>query len=428
MAYTQYKVKPGESLSQIANRYNVNVSDIKKLNNLSGSSVSSGTTLSIPPSNRNSDFYTGNQRSGSRVSGAAVGGTAGLISSSGNRKPTGAQGTGASGSSSGGWGSVNLGGSSNVGIGSPSLASGYDPSSNAAYNAAISALNAALEQTPTYAGTYDAQLQEIYDKIMNRDPFTFDLNSDILYNQYKDQYVRLGQLAMMDTMGQAAALTGGYGSSYSQAVGQQTYNAYLQQLNEIVPDIYQMAYDRYMQEGNELQNQYAVTSDMQQGEYQRYQDALNNWWNQVNYYTGRADTAYSQGQNEYWNTLNYNSAQENAYYDRALAAAQLTGDFSGMGAYGWTSSMIGNANRLAAPSYSGGSSGSSYKASDYDAVDMSNFTRYTVKEGDTLERIADRYNVDPEEIIHLNDLSGENLTRGKFLYIPPSNPNSPYYW
>lgn len=426
MAYTRYKVKEGESLSQIANRYNVDVADVKRLNNLSGSNVSAGTTLSIPPSNRNSSFYTATGQPTS----AAVGGIAGIVAAgtniAGNKNTSGNgyKGVGNAGSSSSG--SVNLG-SSGVNFGSPSLAGGYDPSSNAAYNAAISALNAALAQTPTYAGTYDKALQEIYDKIMNRDPFSFDLNSDILYNQYKDQYMRLGELAMMDTMGQAAALTGGYGSSYSQAVGQQTYNAYLQQLNQIVPDIYQMAYDRYMQEGNEMQNQFAVTSNMQQGEYQRYQDALNNWWNQVNYYTGRADTAYSQGQSEYWNTLNYNTNQQNTAYDRALAAAQLTGDFSGMGSYGWTNSMVGNANRLASLSYGG--SNNVYDFEDYDPVDLKeNFTEYTVQSGDTLKKIADRYNVDEKEIQHLNDMAMGVVRPGQKLYIPPSNPNSPYYW
>ena len=44
-----------------------------------------------------------------------------------------------------------------------------------------------------------------------------------------------GKQAMQDTMGQAAALTGGYGSTYGQAVGQQQYDAYLQNLNDEVP-------------------------------------------------------------------------------------------------------------------------------------------------------------------------------------------------
>lgn len=310
MAYTQHKVKSGETLDWIANRYNVDASEIQSLNNLTGNNVS-GMTLSIPPSNKNSSYYKGTS--------AGYG--------YGQSKAPNATGTKTS-SSKASVGSSPAGNMSGLQTMLPSYSApsaGYDPNSNAAYTAAISALNSALAQTPTYAGTYDAQLNTIYNQIMNRDPFTFDLNSDILYNQYKDQYMRLGEMAMMDTMGQAAALTGGYGSTYSQAVGQQQYNAYLQQLNEVVPDIYNMAYDRYTQEGQDLQNRYAVTSDMQQGEYNRYLNDLNQYWNNVNYFSGRADAAYSQGQSEYWNNLNYTASREDEMWNRAMQMAKQSG-------------------------------------------------------------------------------------------------------
>ena len=71
------------------------------------------------------------------------------------------------------------------------------------------------------------------------------MNSDALYQQYRDLYTQQGQMAMMDTMGQAAAMTGGYGNSYAQTAGQQMYNQYLGKLNEVVPELYQQAYNRY---------------------------------------------------------------------------------------------------------------------------------------------------------------------------------------
>jgi hypothetical protein len=55
--------------------------------------------------------------------------------------------------------------------------------------------------------------QEAYDKamneILNRKDFSYDLNGDMLYQQYKDNYINQGKMAMMDTMGQASAMTGG---------------------------------------------------------------------------------------------------------------------------------------------------------------------------------------------------------------------------
>ena len=56
-------------------------------------------------------------------------------------------------------------------------------------------------------------LDSIYNNIKNYGDFSYDVNSDALYQQYADQYTRLGNMAMQDTMGQAAAMTGGYGRS-----------------------------------------------------------------------------------------------------------------------------------------------------------------------------------------------------------------------
>ena len=141
-----------------------------------------------------------------------------------------------------------------------------------------------------YKGSYATQIDDIYQQIMNRDKFSYDLNSDMLYQQMRDEYTNLGQMAMRDTMGQAAALTGGYGSSYGQAVGQQQYNAYLKSLNEQVPELYGAAYDRYAQEGNDLYQQYNLTADLAADEYNKYQDSLDRYWQERDYNHGNLTT------------------------------------------------------------------------------------------------------------------------------------------
>ena len=134
--------------------------------------------------------------------------------------------------------------------------------SDAAYEEAIAALTGAQGNTQPAMSDLDSQIADIYDKIVNRKPFSFDLDNDALYRQYADEYRRVGQLAMEDTMGQAAALTGGYGSTYAQNVGQQAYDGYLDRLNDIVPDIYAQRRSEYDAEGDELTNQYGLLADM----------------------------------------------------------------------------------------------------------------------------------------------------------------------
>ncbi len=79
---------------------------------------------------------------------------------------------------------------------------------------------------------------------------------------------------MKSTMGQAAALTGGYSSSYSQAVGQEQYGAYLEKLGNVMPQLYSAAYSRYKSEGDALSEKYAMAVKRGESEYNRYRDRL----------------------------------------------------------------------------------------------------------------------------------------------------------
>lgn len=155
----------------------------------------------------------------------------------------------------------------------------YDPAKNAEYTAA------------------KAQQDAIFDKIMNRGTFSYDAESDPLYQQYRDQYTTLGKRAMRDTMGQAAALTGGYGSTYAQQAGQQSYDAYLARLNDVLPELYSDAYGRWQDEGNALLNQYNIAA-------------------------GAADTAYNRDYQNWSNRLNLELADEDAVYNRRLTQEQ----------------------------------------------------------------------------------------------------------
>lgn len=107
---------------------------------------------------------------------------------------------------------------------------------------------------------YVAQLNALYDQIMDRKPFQYDLNSDLLYKQMADQYMQMGKIAMRDATGTAAGLTGGYGNSYANQVGNQEYQQYMTALNQGIPDLYDRAYQQYLNEGNEMLQQYELAA------------------------------------------------------------------------------------------------------------------------------------------------------------------------
>jgi peptidoglycan hydrolase-like protein with peptidoglycan-binding domain len=147
-----------------------------------------------------------------------------------------------------------------------------------------------------YQSAWQTQLDDTLNKILNREKFSYDLNGDALYQQYKNQYMTQGQQAMMDTMGQAQAMTGGYGNSYAQTVGQQTYQGYMQQLNDKVPELYQLALSQYNREGDELYNQYGLYADRDSQDYGRYRDTVSDFNTELARLT---EDARYQGEQDY---------------------------------------------------------------------------------------------------------------------------------
>lgn len=141
-----------------------------------------------------------------------------------------------------------------------------------------------------YTSQYKPQIDSTVDSILNRKPFEYDVNGDALYQQYKDRYTNLGQQAMMDTMGQAAKLTGGYGNSNAQMVGQQAYQGYLQGLTDKIPELAQMAYNRYNQQGQDLYQQYGLLNAQDQAAYDRWNADYNRWLTEHDYLSNRYDT------------------------------------------------------------------------------------------------------------------------------------------
>lgn len=145
------------------------------------------------------------------------------------------------------------------------------------YTETMETLKKAETTAPTYSGSYDQEIKDLYQKITNREPFKYDYASDPLYGQYSEKYQQLGRQAMKDSMGQTAALTGGYGNSYGSAVGQQQYDAYLQRLNDVLPELYGQAYNQYNAEGDRLKEQYSLAASLRDTEYNQYRDALGDY-------------------------------------------------------------------------------------------------------------------------------------------------------
>lgn len=171
---------------------------------------------------------------------------------------------------------------------------GEDPDAKLRYESALAELEALRDAAPRYDSRYDEQIRSLYDQLTSRGPFRYDSATDPLYQQYRQSYVQLGQNAMRDTMGQAAGLTGGYGSSYAQSVGQQQYDAYLRRLADVLPETYGMALQSWQAEGQDLQRRYSAAAALEQSDYERYLDELAQYNRSLDRARSDLDTAYER--------------------------------------------------------------------------------------------------------------------------------------
>ena len=218
--------------------------------------------------------------------------------------------------------------------------------------AAGDALNSHLANKPgEYQSQWQSQLDQLMNSIMNREKFSYDLNSDALYQQYKDKYVQQGKLAMSDAIGQASAMTGGYGNSYAQAVGQQQYQASLDNLNDIVPELYAMALDQYNREGQDLYNQYGMVADRENLDYGRYRDTVSDWNVDRDYLSGRYDTERGFDYGKYVDDRNMDYTLHQDGYQKLLDSLGIASDDYYKGADMFHSEQS-NKNSVAAQEFS----------------------------------------------------------------------------
>ena len=166
-----------------------------------------------------------------------------------------------------------------------------------------------------YQSQWQEKIKDITGRILGRETFSYDLNGDALYQQYKDRYMNQGRQAMLDTMGQAQSMTGGYGNSYAQSAGQQTYQGYLQGLSDRVPELYQIALDKYTREGENLRSNLSLMLQQEGVDYGRYRDdvADRQWQDTFDYGKQRDEIADRQWQQ------NFDNSKQNNAYTKLLA-------------------------------------------------------------------------------------------------------------
>ena len=197
---------------------------------------------------------------------------------------------------------------------------GYTPS-QAVQDAAQILKDYEAAKPGDYTSNYSDKIQGLLDDILNRKDFEYNFVGDPIYQQYRDKYIQQGKMAMKDTMADAAALSGGYGNSYAQTVGQQAYDRNLQNLNDIIPQLRDAAYQMYNDEQNRMVSDLDMLRGLDESDYGRYRDTVTDWYADLDRAIGRYNDLYNQDYGQYRDTVQDWKDDLDYYYTK-------TGDMS----------------------------------------------------------------------------------------------------
>lgn len=240
------------------------------------------------------------------------------------------------------------------------------------------------QDAPVYNNQYAEQQQALLDAIINRPDFSWSKEEDPQWSSYKKSYLREGDRATENALGQAAAASGGRPSTAAVTAATQAGDYYATQLNDIIPTLYQQAYDRYLNEYNMSLQDLNAVNNQEQLDYAKYLDQLGQYNTDRNFAYNQYLSDFDILQNQLASLQGQDSVDYSRWMDRVnlyeqnqaeeadLARAQVDAILSAggspsadlVGASGYTNEYVqalqaAYQRQLAAQSGGGGSSSGS---------------------------------------------------------------------
>lgn len=167
--------------------------------------------------------------------------------------------------------------------------------------------NGVFTERPTYKNSYENDISKLIKKLLNTKTFSYNPYDDDLYEFYRQQYIREGERAMEDLLGELSATTGGVASSYAVSAAAQARENYNRKLTDKIPQLYEDAYERYIDGIEKDETTLKLLQALSDGEYDRYLDSIElyNKERELDYKreTSAREEEYNQSQNSVDNAL-----------------------------------------------------------------------------------------------------------------------------
>ena len=143
---------------------------------------------------------------------------------------------------------------------------------NSKYQSLIDSLSGQIQNRDPYKSQYEDQMYELVNQLLEREDFSYNPAADPSYQAYSEKYRNAGNQAMQNALGSAAAMNGGQLSSYALTSAQQAQNNYAAQMSDMIPQLQQLAYGRYQDEGADMRQNLATLMSRDDQAYNRYMD------------------------------------------------------------------------------------------------------------------------------------------------------------
>lgn len=153
-----------------------------------------------------------------------------------------------------------------------------------------------------YTSNYAGNINRLADKYLNN-KFNWSVDGSSEYQQLKSKYQREGAKQQENVMGSYASNTGGYSNSYAQSAGQKAYNSYMDELQEKIPELKKSAYESWSQEQENTMNKISMLQGLDDTQYQRYRDTVQDNYDFMTYYENKYSTSKGLDMSEFQNEL-----------------------------------------------------------------------------------------------------------------------------
>ena len=168
------------------------------------------------------------------------------------------------------------------------------------------------EKKPEYKSSYDDDIEKLYRELSEVKKFSYNPYDDDLYEYYRKQYIREGNRAMEDLLGELSMNTGGIASSYAASAAAQSLNYYNEKLSDIIPELYDDAYGKYLDGISRKEKNLEILTDLRNDEYEKYLDS-------IDIFNDDRDFEYKQSRDAYEDSVKEeNTALEYGYLYQKL--------------------------------------------------------------------------------------------------------------